>query len=153
LWSKGQMDNFKPQIHAVSVDDLFGYLEKSFVSVKDIRFKFINQQNLALETDENYLQAIMYNLSANAVNALKQKSDATIEWRAFQEDGKTILSITDNGNGISDEHISTLDGSIIAANAKTGFGLHLIRDLAKAIRCSITVQTKAGEGTIFYLFR
>ena len=34
---------------------------------------------------------------------------------------------------------------------KTGLGLHLIRDLAKAINCEIKVDSKVNEGTIITL--
>ncbi len=153
LWSKGQMENFKPQIQKTEVSDLFGYIEKSFISVKGVSFDFINEQTLVLNTDENYLQTIMYNLTANAVKAVNKKPDAKIEWKAFLQNGKTILSITDNGPGISEDYIKILNAPATTVNAKTGFGLHLIRDLAKAINCSITVESTPGKSTLFYLFK
>ncbi len=153
LWSKEQMENFKPQIQEVQVSDLFGYIGNSFISVKGVSFDFINPQNLVLNTDANYLQAIMYNLTTNAIAAVNEKTGARIEWKAFIEDNKTILSIRDNGDGINEEYIRLLNTSVVTANAKTGFGLHLIRDLAKAIQCTVTVQANPDGGTIFYLFR
>lgn len=152
LWSKGQMENFKPQLQQVQVNDLFMYIENSFISVKGISLGFANPKNLLLNTDANYLQIIMYNLTSNAIKAVSQKTSARIEWKAFDEGGKTILSITDNGDGMNDEYISLLNTSAVTANAKTGFGLHLIRDLAKAIHCTVKVQANTGEGTTFYLF-
>jgi signal transduction histidine kinase len=153
LWSKGQMEYFKPQIKQTSVNDLFDYIKKSFISVKGISFHFINEHNLTLNTDENYLKTIMYNLTTNSVKALNTNPDAVIEWKAFEQNGATILSITDNGPGITDEYINILNTSATSVNAKTGFGLHLIRDLAKAIGCSITVETHTGKSTVFYLFK
>jgi signal transduction histidine kinase len=153
LWSKGQMENFKPQIQKTEVSDLFGYIEKSFISVKGVSFDFINEQTLVLNTDENYLQTIMYNLTANAVKAVNKKPDAKIEWKAFLQNGRTILSITDNGPGISEDYIKILNAPATTINAKTGFGLHLIRDLAKAINCSITVESTPGKSTVFYLYK
>jgi signal transduction histidine kinase len=151
LWSKGQMENFKPQLQPVPVNDLFVYIENSFLSVKGVSIGFTNPKDLVLNTDVNYLQTIMYNLTSNAIKAVSQKADARIEWKAFDEDGKIVLSISDNGDGITDEYISLLNNSTVTANAKTGFGLHLIRDLAKAIQCIIKVQANPGRGTIFYL--
>ena len=153
LWSKGQMENFKPQIQKTEVSDLFGYIQKSFISVKGVSFDFINDQTLVLNTDENYLQTIMYNLTANAVKAVNKKPDAKIEWKAFLQNGRTILSITDNGPGISEDYIKILNAPATTVNAKTGFGLHLIRDLAKAINCSITAESTPGKSTVFYLFK
>jgi signal transduction histidine kinase len=39
----------------------------------------------------------------------------------------------------------------MGVNAKTGFGLHLIRDLAKAIQYHISIESKPGMGTTFVL--
>jgi signal transduction histidine kinase len=152
LWSKGQMEHFKPTIQTVEVNHLFQYLNKTFSESENIRFVYSNPQNLTVLTDENYLQTIMHNLTSNAVKALKKTSEAKIEWRAYEQGGKTILSISDNGPGLTAEYVYTLHNETVAANSKTGLGLHLIRDLAKAIQCSISVQSKPGGGTTFSLF-
>jgi len=151
LWSKGQMDYFKPEIQTVEVDTLFDYLAQTFSANENIRFIFSNPQNLKVSTDANYLQTIMHNLTSNAVKAVQKSSNAKIEWQAFQKDGRTILSISDNGPGLSQEFQHTLHYETVAANARTRLGLHLIRDLAKAIQCNITVRSIPGEGTTFDL--
>ena len=152
LWSKGQMENFKPQMQTVTANNLFNYLDKLFSSNEKIKLVFTNPQNLTLTSDENYLQTIMYNLTSNAVKALANTNDAIIEWKAFDKEGKTILSITDNGPGLSQESMEKLYHQTTVASTSTGLGLHLVRDLAKAIQCDIDVQSKLGEGTIFSLF-
>ena len=151
-WSKGQMENFKPQIQTVMVSSLFNYLDRSFSSNEKIKWVFTNPQDITVTSDENYLQTIMYNLTSNAVKALSNTNDAVIEWKAFHKNGKTILSITDNGPGLSPEFMNSLYNETIVPNAKTGLGLHLVRDLAKTIQCSISVQSQPGEGTTFSLF-
>jgi signal transduction histidine kinase len=151
LWSKGQMENFKPEVKTITVNDVFEYLQKFFASTDNVEFKFSNPQNAQVSTDENYLQTIMHNLTANAVKALKNSSNATIEWAAKKEGNKTILSITDNGPGLDAEHANVLYTDNTITSSKTGFGLHLIRDLAKAIQCKISVQSKPGSGTTFTL--
>ena len=151
LWSKGQMENFKPEIKQVAVNDLFLYLQKFFASTENVKFSYTNTANAIVTTDENYLQTIMHNLTANAVKALKNTPGAAIEWNAKQEGDKTILSITDNGPGLQDEQLKALYDDAVVANTKTRLGLHLIRDLAKAIQCKISVQSKPGIGTTFTL--
>jgi signal transduction histidine kinase len=64
---------------------------------------------------------------------------------------KIFLSITDNGKGASDEQFKALYDDKEVVGIKTGLGLHLIRDLAKAIDCEITVDSKINEGTTFTL--
>jgi signal transduction histidine kinase len=151
LWSKGQMENFKPEIKKVAVNDLFLYLQKFFASTENVKFGFTNTTNAMVTTDENYLQTIMHNLTANAVKALKNTPDAVIQWVAEQKGDKTTLSITDNGPGLQDEQLKALYDDAVVANTKTGLGLHLIRDLAKAIQCKISVHSNPGIGTTFTL--
>ena len=62
-----------------------------------------------------------------------------------------MLSITDNGPGIAAEQAKALFDDSVTSNAKTGLGLHLIRDLAKAIQYRISVQSQPGQGTTFIL--
>ncbi len=151
LWSKGQMENFKPEVNAVAVDDLFAYLQKFFTGNNTVKFYFVNDEWLTVYSDENYLQTIMQNLTANAIKALQQTSGAAIEWKAWSEQDKIYFSITDNGPGISADQASTLFSETSITGAKHGLGLHIIRDLAKAIKCSVTVAPQAAGGTSFIL--
>ncbi len=150
LWSKGQMENFKPEVKRLPVDDLFVYIAKSFASVDGVRFNFLNHQNLLINTDENYLQTIMYNLTSNAVKALSEIARAEIEWKAWKENGHIHLSITDNGTGIGSEQVKVLFGESNTTGASSGLGLQIIKELAKAIRCSISIEP-VGSGTRFVL--
>jgi sensor histidine kinase regulating citrate/malate metabolism len=93
----------------------------------------------------------MQNLTSNAIKALKNRPDATIEWNAVKEGDHTVLSIADNGPGLRPEYAKVLSEESVVENARDGFGLHMIRDLAKAIRCRLDVRTAPGKGTVFSL--
>ncbi|MDJ1470788.1 sensor histidine kinase [Xanthocytophaga flava] len=153
LWSKEQMAIFKPNIQTTRIASLFDYIQKSFGDTLSVQVTFSNPENLTLLTDENYLQTIMYNLTSNAIKALKLTSNASLEWKAFQENNHTILSITDNGPGIQEAAIQILTQESPVFNTRQGLGLHLVRDLAKAIQCPLIVQTKPMVGTTIYLYR
>jgi signal transduction histidine kinase len=49
------------------------------------------------------------------------------------------------------ENFKALFDDTEVVGIKSGLGLHLIRDLAKAIDCEIVVESKLGEGTTFTL--
>jgi len=151
LWSKGQMDTFKPTKSQIQVDDLFLYVQKYFANINAIQFNFSNPQKLSIFTDENYLKTIMHNLTANAIKILKDKPNATIDWSCYQKDNQIILSIKDNGAGANKEQIKALFEESNTVNTKTGLGLHIIRDLAKAIDCVIKMDTQNNIGTTFTL--
>jgi signal transduction histidine kinase len=61
------------------------------------------------------------------------------------------LSITDNGSGGSQEQFKALYNENEVVGIKTGLGLHLIRDLAKAINCMIHIESNPTTGTTFIL--
>jgi len=150
-WSKSQMENFQPQPQKFEVEQLFEDTKKHFSSIENIQFRFENPNNLSLETDENYLKTIVRNLTGNAIKALDRIEKPTITWKALKENGKIILSISDNGKGATDEEFKALYDDKEVSGIKSGLGLHLIRDLAKAINCEIKVDSKVNEGTIITL--
>lgn len=151
LWSKGQMENFKPQPQKIAVSILFEDISKHFSSVDQVTITFENKENLQLIIDQDYLKTIIRNLTANAIKALEKTQNAEIIWKAWQENGEPYLSVTDNGPGGSQEQFKALYDENEVVGIKTGLGLHLIRDLAKAIDCKIEVQQNQTLGTKFTL--
>lgn len=151
LWSKSQMQQFKPQARPVPVAELFEYIQKFFSGTPGITFSFEDPSSLVVVTDEDYLKTIMQNLTSNAIKALKQTSDAQIRWEARDENGVIVLAVIDNGPGASDSQLDALYSDQVSIGIKTGLGLHLIRDLAKAISCQISVKPNPDRGMVFRL--
>ena len=150
-WSKSQMENFKPQPKKVAVNSLFDDTKSHFSSEEKVQISFENKDNIQINTDENYLKTIIRNLTGNAIKALNEIENPTIIWKAWQGNGTSYLSISDNGKGASDEQFKALYDDKEVVGIKTGLGLHLIRDLAKAIDCEIKVNSIVNEGTTFDL--
>jgi signal transduction histidine kinase len=87
LWSKGQMENFKPQVKQIAINEIYDYLQKFFANADNVKFSFDNKDNLNVSTDEDYLKTIMQNLTNNAIKALKSSPNGTIHWKAEQQNG------------------------------------------------------------------
>jgi len=149
LWSKGQMENFKPHFKEVSVAVVFEEMQNHFSGVENIMILFEDQDNIILNTDENYLKTIIRNLTGNAIKALEKTENGIIIWKAWQENNQIYLSITDNGIGGTQEKFKALYDDSEVIGIKSGLGLHLIRDLATAINCKIEVSSKPDSGTTF----
>lgn len=148
LWSKGQMENFRPRFEKIPIADLFGDISRHFSSEHHVAIRFENPQNLSIETDVNYLKTIMRNLTGNALKVLVHTEKPRITWNAGKEGTRVVLSITDNGPGGSDDTFKALYDDNEIVGIRTGLGLHLIRDLAKAISCEVTVWSEEGKGTV-----
>jgi signal transduction histidine kinase len=151
LWSKGQMEYFEPRISIVEVNSLFVRLQKLLTDTDYIAFRFYCDEGLTVDTDEDYLWSIMQNLTANAIRALKQTDNARIIWKAWREQKVLYCSITDNGPGVTSEQLRALYDETASTGARQGLGLHIIRDLAKAIHCGITLKSPTEGGAEFLL--
>lgn len=149
LWSKGQMENFKPHFKEIEVKSIFEDTQKHFSGIENIEISFENPQNIILHTDENYLKTIIRNLTGNAIKAIDKTQNPKIIWKADQKDNQFYLSITDNGPGGTQEKFKALYDQSEVIGIKSGLGLHLIRDLANAINCKIEVCSKPDLGTTF----
>ena len=147
LWSKGQMENFKPQFRKTEIAVLFEETQNHFSNIENIEIVFENPENIILETDENYLKTIIRNLTGNAIKALDKTPNAKIVWKAWEENQKKYLSITDNGPGGTQEKFKALYNDSEVIGIKSGLGLHLIRDLASAINSKIKVCSTPNVGT------
>lgn len=151
LWSKGQMEQFKPQTSQVNLAELFADTRKVFSGYSHIQFKYTIPEQLHLHTDENCLKTIVRNLTSNAINAFVQAEDAQITWSAWQDEHGVCLRIEDNGPGATEEQFRALFDAAAPVGTKSGLGLHLIRDLAQLIQCTIEVQSTPGKGTTISL--
>lgn len=144
LWSKGQMDYFKPEIKPVEMDWVFDDLRQHFAHVQHVKIAFA-PNGQTIDTDEHVLKTILRNLVANAVNALTDQPNGSVEVTAHERE----ITVRDNGSGAHSVLIQDVLDSGDSAGAKSGLGLLLVRDLAKTIGCSILVT--GGDGTTFTL--
>ena len=150
-WSKSQMENFKPQPKKVLVSQLFEDTKKVFSGYLNIKIDYQNPNNIEIFTDDNYLKTIIRNLTSNAINIFTDIKNPIIIWKAWQINKVSYLSITDNGPGANPEKLKALFEESELGSTKSGLGLHLIRDMAKAIDCEISVESQVGVGTTFVL--
>ncbi len=151
LWSKGQMQQFKPTTEKLKIRDLFAELEVYFVSNSKIELLVDKTTEAVLFTDFNYLLTILRNLTSNAIKALEKVEKPVIHWSVTETENGTILTIKDNGSGASKSQFKALYDASEVVGIKTGLGLHLIRDLAEAINCKVEVNTEPNSGTTISL--
>lgn len=148
LWSKGQMEHFSLDIKNVEVKTIFNDIQNAFSWAENIQINFVFPENMTIETDLEYLKTITRNLTNNAIKVLESKEgDKIISWTAWQDEKGSYLTIKDNGTGASQEKFKALFDDQISVGSKHGLGLHLIRDLCKAIQMTVEVNSKEGFGS------
>jgi signal transduction histidine kinase len=151
LWSKSQMEQFTVETKPVPAARIFSVLKRNFGDNNDLQLIFTDPEEVIVQTDENILQTIMHNLTANSIKALEPANGGKIEWSVCKTNGEIVFSIRDNGPGIGDENLQALYSDAAIGSTKNGLGLHIIRDLAQAIHLTITRNPDRQEGTEFVL--
>lgn len=147
LWSKGQMENFKPVKTNVSIGELFEQLAKAFPNSEQLSTSYHNPDNISVHTDGNYLYTILYNLASNAAGALEKTPGGLIEWKAWKNEHSVFISIQDNGPGLPAAITGNWDNDAEINSGKHGFGLHIVKDMAKAIGAKISFP-RVERGTL-----
>ncbi len=100
-----------------------------------------------------YLHSIFYNLISNGIKYSKPDEQSLIEIKSKKENGKIILTFTDNGLGID---LTTKGDKIFGLYKRfhthvegKGMGLFMVKTQVEAIGGTITVASEINKGTEF----
>ncbi len=104
--------------------------------------------------DPARLRQVLSNLLSNAVRHTPAGGSVTL---GTSSDGnQTVISVTDTGEGIGEEHLPRLferfyraDSSRTKATGGSGLGLAIAKQLVEAHDGKLTVSSVVGEGTTF----
>ncbi|MHC1726707.1 MAG: ATP-binding protein [Syntrophobacteraceae bacterium] len=108
----------------------------------------IDPQDLQLDVDPDRFSQILLNLYLNAIHAMKQ--GGTLGVRTFQENGDTIIVVSDSGTGISAEHLPhVFDPYFTTKPQGVGLGLANVHKFVEAHGGEIEVQSIPAKGTQF----
>uniref|UniRef100_UPI00298DC663 sensor histidine kinase n=1 Tax=Treponema sp. TaxID=166 RepID=UPI00298DC663 len=134
-------------------------------------------QDVRLLIDEKLFREIIVNLSQNAIYAIKEAergsggNSASLDDRTARDNGdstgertgklaiisvikddKYILTVTDNGCGMSEEKLSKIFEPYYTTKATgTGLGLTTVYKIVKEFSGDIDVKSEEGEGTQFII--
>jgi two-component system nitrogen regulation sensor histidine kinase NtrY len=141
------------QIEITPVARIFGRLERLLAGELETRriklFLDIQPENLDIAVDAELLDQALINLARNAVDALVETSDGHIEFRAWRDsDGRTIITVTDNGAGIAPERRENIFVPFFTTKKNgSGIGLTLVRQITDAHGAIADVAEARGGGT------
>lgn len=147
----------KPNLKRVYVRDLFENLHRLMEPTfheKNIEPEIIlKDPDLSLELDINLIEQVLINLVINAIEAVKEKSNARIQLSAYiTPNNKVLMKVADNGNGIPDDVLDKIFIPFFSTRKTgSGIGLSLCKQIMMLHKGNIQVQSKVGEGTVFTL--
>lgn len=106
--------------------------------------------------DEKLFRDVVMNISQNSLAALKSKYNGDAEAGAkfcisnSVRENKFIITIADNGCGMSEESLSKIFEPYYTTKANgTGLGMTMVYKIIKEFSGEIIVDSKEGEGTAF----
>ncbi|SFR31759.1 PAS domain S-box-containing protein [Robiginitalea myxolifaciens] len=103
-----------------------------------------------------YIESILTNLLSNAIKYKHPDRQPVIRVIGSRENGKTVLSVADNGQGINLERY----GEKLFGMYKTfhqhpdarGIGLYITKNQVEAMNAQIMACSEVGEGTTFKIY-
>ncbi|WP_187261389.1 chemotaxis protein CheB [Pontibacter beigongshangensis] len=101
------------------------------------------------------MYSILYNLMSNAVKYSSPERRPEIYLRTEQVDGHVLLSVKDNGLGISQDNLTkmfTLFKRFHSHVDGTGMGLYIVKRMIDNAGGRIEVESEEGAGTVFKLY-
>ena len=102
--------------------------------------------------DETQLQEILMNLTKNAIQALTDQGGGNIWLETREEDGKVVLSVSDDGPGIDDsirDRLFDPFASTKSIKQGTGLGLSICYAIVKRCDGEIRVSSEPDRGASF----
>jgi signal transduction histidine kinase len=133
---------------AAVFDDLFRLIEADFSTRGIALGREIGPGAEQLQGDQRALQQVLLNIVANAADALVGRPDPRIDISAAVSAGDVLISVRDNGKGLSEEEQRKLFLPFYTSKAKgTGLGLVIVRKLVSRMGGSIEFESRSGEGT------
>ena len=113
----------------------------------------VEPTSLELTADPQLIEQVLINLILNAVEALEGRSDGQIKVGSrLDEQGRVLISVTDNGSGIQDEVKEKIFTPFFTTKrGGSGIGLSLSRQIMRLHKGSIAFRSTPGETTTFTL--
>ncbi|WP_250432920.1 tetratricopeptide repeat-containing sensor histidine kinase [Hanstruepera flava] len=156
-WSKSQMQSLEPSPSLFDIQEVFE--EKTQLLEQKLDKKGILLRNKTLRdfvyADRSMVEIVIQNLLSNAIKFSKEGDTITIANHISS--GKSILSVSDTGVGISPENQKKLFKSnsfttIGTGNEKgTGLGLSICKELVDLNHGKIWVESDLNSGSTFYV--
>ena len=142
----------EPQIEQIEInqfiDSIFPLLQEFCIENKiDINYNHI-QKTCFFLIDKEQITQVLINLVKNAVEAIK-KEKGVIDIKAYTDSNKIKLSISDNGNGISQEVLSEIFIPFFTTKKEgSGIGLSVSRQIIRNHNGELKISSEENKGTM-----
>jgi hypothetical protein len=116
------------------------------------RVKELTRDLPAVWVDEKQIQQVLFNVTINAIQSMKDGGTLSVFTDALFRDGVELVRvlIADSGGGIAEEELENIFIPFHTTKTQgTGLGLPICRRLLEQHGGAIRVESRLGEGTTF----
>lgn len=156
-WSRSQTGTIKMNLQKINlkkvIDENISDVHLNCID-KEITLTSVFGHDLIIYADKNMLNTVLRNLLSNAIKFTPRGGIIIVSGEIQDKD--VIISIKDNGIGISKEHIGKLfriDSKYSRPGTEkelgTGLGLKLSREFVEKLGGRIWVESTENQGSIF----
>lgn len=138
----------------VTISELFKFVHSTLLekaTEKQVKLTY-SQKIDNLYGEHTLLKSLLINLIENALKACEIGGEISV--RAYADDNKSIIDITDNGNGMSQEEVNhSIEPFYRADKARNrndggaGLGLSICAQIAKTHNAKLQIFSSQGQGT------
>ncbi len=156
-WMKFQNNRITPKMDYIAFHDFVDELLEPLLGMADIRgLKIENKipEEDIIITDRNILTIVLQNILSNAI---KYSDKGIITFSAFQNEQTYLVSVEDNGIGMSPDKLSRIEkiksrqvhlsNSNFNPDTSSNLGYYIIVDFLHLLGGSIDVQSELGKGS------
>jgi signal transduction histidine kinase len=136
------------------VDDTVLFMEHHLTRFKNIRL-FVEKEadSVQVRAEKIHIQQALVNIIMNGAQAMPQ--GGVIRIATGRQDGHAVVSIMDEGTGISAENLGRIFEPFFTTKGShegTGLGLSICKKLIEANDGRIDFESALGQGTTFRIF-
>lgn len=145
----------KPSVEKIDlkpfVSSVTKLMEHEFVR-KKINVELQLADALEVHLDPVLVEQVLINIITNAIHAVDQVEEPKLKIKTYHNDKLAVISITDNGKGISQKELSEIFIPFFTTKKDgSGIGLSLSKQIMAVHGGSIKVKSEINVGTTIFL--
>lgn len=139
-----------PKIETVALKEMIDDISR-LLKAQGILFSCKQEAELILRIDREQIEQVLINLLRNAWEACAGQADPQVVLTVSSDEyQRPLLSVTDNGDGISPDILDKIFIPFFTTKPKgSGIGLSLCRQIVTAHGGTLSVASRPGEGACF----
>ena len=112
----------------------------------------VEDTDLNVWADRGLLEQAFINLVRNSMEAMEGQENGIISLRAFHQNDRVVMELSDNGPGIPlDIQSQVFIPFFTTKSTGTGIGMSIVRKIVIMSGGSIRFSSKPGKGTVFII--